>query len=59
MTATKGEFKGNPTITLKWVEEDKYGFTFGVAKAKLILKELEAIKQFVEENKGGTNGEKK
>ena len=41
-----GEFKGNPTITLKQNEEDRYGLTFGLVKAKLNLDHLEAIKQF-------------
>jgi hypothetical protein len=31
------EFKGNKIIVLKRSEEDKYPFSFGVGKAKLIL----------------------
>jgi hypothetical protein len=46
-----GEFKGNAVITLKRTEQDKFGFTFGVTKAKLILEHLEDIRKFVEENK--------
>lgn len=46
-----GEFKGNAVITLKRTEEDKYPFTFGLAKAKLILEHFEDIKRFYEENK--------
>ncbi len=44
---TIGEFKGNAVITLKRSEDDKYGFTFGVSKAKLLLEHIEDIKQFV------------
>ncbi len=44
---TIGEFKGNAVITLKRSEDDKYGFTFGVSKAKLVLEHFEDIKQFV------------
>lgn len=44
-----GEFKGNKTITLKRTADDKYPFSFGKAKAKLIIENLEAIKQFAEE----------
>jgi hypothetical protein len=44
-----GEFKGNKTITLKRDANDKYPFTFGKAKAKLILENLEAVKTFAEE----------
>ncbi|HRY28674.1 MAG TPA: hypothetical protein P5079_01405 [Elusimicrobiota bacterium] len=47
---TIGEFKGNPTITLKQSEEDAYGFTFGLTKAKLILDHFEDIKRFYEQN---------
>ena len=47
----RSEYKGNPMIELKWNEEDKYPFRFGIRKAQLILQEIEAIKQFVEDNK--------
>ena len=40
------EFKGNKTLNLN--PEDKFSFSFGLAKAKLILKNLDAIKKFVE-----------
>jgi hypothetical protein len=43
-----GEFKGNATITLKRGADDRFGFTFGVNKAKLILEHLEEIKRFYE-----------
>lgn len=46
----RGEYKGNPLIILKRSEEDKYPFSFGISKAKLILDNLEEIKKFVEEN---------
>jgi len=45
-----GEFKGNPTITLKRKEDDKYPFSFGIGKAKLIMENLDAIKDFIVEN---------
>ena len=31
-------------------ENDRYPFTFGVTKARLILDNIEEIKRFVEEN---------
>jgi hypothetical protein len=46
-----GEFKGNAVITLKRTEDDKYPFTFGLAKAKLILEHFDDIKNFYEQNK--------
>lgn len=48
----RGEYKGKPLIILKRNEEDKYPFSFGLSKAKLILDNLEEIKKFVEENGG-------
>ncbi len=39
-----GEYKGHPTITLHC---NGKGFTFGIAKAKAILENIEAIKEFI------------
>jgi hypothetical protein len=44
------EYKGNQILVLKRNEEDKYPFSFGVGKAKLILENLEEIQKFVKEN---------
>jgi len=46
----KSEYKGKPIIVIKRDEEDKYPFSFGLSKAKLILENIEEIKKFVEEN---------
>jgi len=43
-----GSYKGNPTITLN--AEGKFPFTFGLAKAKLVLGNIDAIRKFVSEN---------
>ena len=55
MSATVSEFekggKKYPTIGLKADEASKYSFTFGVNKARLILENLDDIKQFVKENR--------
>jgi hypothetical protein len=48
---TVGEYKGRPVITLKRDAEDRYGFSFGLGKAKLILDNLEAISDFCVANK--------
>lgn len=45
-----GEFKGKKVITLKRKDDDKYPFTFGIGKAKLILENLLEIEKFVKEN---------
>jgi len=42
-----GTFKGNAIISLPLVEGSSFKFTFGVTKAKLILKYLKEIKDFV------------
>ncbi|MFH0888105.1 MAG: hypothetical protein V1871_02730 [Planctomycetota bacterium] len=47
----KSEYKGKPILILKRDEDDKFPFSFGMAKARLILENLEEIKKFVEENK--------
>lgn len=49
MSYTIGEYKGKEIITLKRDENDKFGFSFGKSKAKMILDNLEAIKEFVGE----------
>lgn len=48
----KSEYKGKPIIVIKRSEDDKYPFSFGVSKAKLILENIDEIKKFVEENQG-------
>lgn len=46
----RGEYKGKPLLIIKRNEEDKYPFSFGLGKARLILENIEEIKKFVEEN---------
>ncbi len=45
-----GEYKGHATISLLKDENDKLPFTFGLTKAKLILENIDAVKEFVEKN---------
>ena len=45
---TIGEYKGNPVITLPI--GPRGGFTFGITKARAILKYLDDIKAFIEKN---------
>ena len=49
MTVEYGEFKGNKIIKLKRSEEDRFPFSFGKTKAKLIVENYEEIKKFAEE----------
>ncbi|MBU0630504.1 MAG: hypothetical protein KKC80_06250 [Candidatus Margulisbacteria bacterium] len=50
MLAERSEFKGKPMLILKRDESDKFPFSFGMSKAKLILEAIEEIKKFVAEN---------
>ncbi len=43
----ESEYKNNPILVLKITQEDRYPFSFGVKKAKLVLEHLEDIKKFV------------
>jgi hypothetical protein len=44
----ESEFKGNKMIVIKNTEDDQYPFQFGVKKAKLVIENIDAIKEFVE-----------
>lgn len=46
----RGEFRGKPVLILKRSEDERYPFSFGLNKAKLIMEHIEDIKKFVEEN---------
>lgn len=46
----KGEYKGKPIIILKRNTEDRFPFSFGISKAKLILEHIDEIKKFVDES---------
>ncbi|MBN3033465.1 MAG: hypothetical protein JW873_05155 [Candidatus Saganbacteria bacterium] len=48
----RSEFKGKPTLVIKRSEDDKFPFSFGLTKARLILENLDEIKKFVAENEG-------
>ena len=41
----EGEYKGHPILILN--PNSRYPFSFGLAKAKLILQHIETIKEFV------------
>lgn len=41
---TESEYKGSPVLILP---SGRFPFSFGVSKAKLVLKYIEEIKQFV------------
>ena len=50
LDVTIGEYKGSPVITLPLSADGKFPFTFGLGKAKAILKYLDEIKKFVDEH---------
>jgi len=49
MIVERSEYKGNPLLVIKRDENDKFPFSFGLAKAKMILENIDEIKKFVEE----------
>jgi hypothetical protein len=50
MIIERSEFKGKPVLVLKRSEDEKFPFSFGMAKAKMILESIDDIKKFVSEN---------
>lgn len=50
MIAERSEYKGRPILVLKRSEDEKFPFSFGVSKARMILEHIEEIKKFVAEN---------
>lgn len=56
MIVERTEYKGKPVLVLKRSEDEKFPFSFGVAKAKMILESIEEIKKFVAENERSPGG---
>jgi len=48
-----GEYKGNKTISLYRDDEDRFPFTFGVAKAKLIKEAIDKVLDFADQADSG------
>lgn len=46
----RSDYNGKPILVLRRSEDDKFPFSFGINKAKLILENYEEIKKFVAEN---------
>lgn len=46
----ESEYKGRPMLVLKRDEDDKFPFSFGLKKAKLVVENIEEIKKFVEKH---------
>lgn len=46
----RSEYNGKPILVLRRSEEDKFPFSFGLAKARLILENIKEIEKFVAEN---------
>ena len=58
MAVERTEYKGQPVIVLKRNDNDKYPFSFGLSKARLIIEYFEEIKKFVAENDNKTEEKK-
>ena len=50
MIIEESEFRGKSVLTIKNDEQDRFPFTFGLAKAKKIMGSIEDIKKFVEKH---------
>jgi len=50
MASEISDFKGHPLLVLKEFETDERGFSFGLKKAKLIISNLDAVKDFIKES---------
>lgn len=48
MIIEEGEYKNSPTLTIKKSEDDRFPFSFGYAKAKLMVENIDRIKEFVD-----------
>ncbi len=46
----RSEYNGKPVLILRRSEEDKFPFSFGLVKAKMVLENIEEIKKFVADN---------
>ena len=46
----RSEYNGKPILVLRRSEEDKFPFSFGLAKARMILENIKEIEKFVAEN---------
>jgi hypothetical protein len=51
-TVERGDYKGNPMLVIKQTDQDKFPFSFGLKKAKLILEHIVDIEEFVAVNGG-------
>lgn len=47
LSVARGEYSGKPTLSIRRGGNDKFPFSFGVGKAKMILACLDEIKSFV------------
>jgi len=49
----RSEYKGKPILIIKRNQEDRFPFSFGISKARLIMEHIEEIKKFVEDSTEG------
>jgi hypothetical protein len=59
MIIEKTEYKGQPVIVLKRNENDRYPFSFGLGKARMIVEAIDEIKKFVKENENKEENKEK
>jgi len=50
MIVEESVYKGSPILKLMRSEDERYPFSFGLTKAKMIIECINIIKKFVEKN---------
>ncbi len=48
MITETSEYKGSPVFVIKRDQDDKFPFSFGLAKARMMVENIEKIKEFIE-----------
>lgn len=54
----ESEYNGRPVLVLKINNEDRFPFSFGLRKAKIILEHIDDIKKFVEKHESDEKSKK-
>lgn len=54
----EGNYKGRATLSIKNKPDDKWPFTFGMAKARLIVENIDAIRAFYDKHKNDPKPQK-
>jgi hypothetical protein len=48
MITETSEYKGSPVFVIKRDQDDKFPFSFGLAKARMMVENIKEIEKFIE-----------